>query len=91
MLTFEDCLAFCKLTEEEIDAIAEHEHLPETVAMELGRYLIEGPGGELLIQHMIIDDIRAAQQRGDLAHAARLKQTLRRFIEEHIARRDERP
>ncbi len=29
MLTFDDCLALCELTEEEIDAIAEHEHLPE--------------------------------------------------------------
>ena len=43
MLTSEDCLAFCALSEEEIDAIAEHEHLGETVALELGSYLIEGP------------------------------------------------
>ena len=40
MITFDDCLAFCELTEDEIDAIAEHEHLPETVALEMGSYLI---------------------------------------------------
>ena len=81
MLTFEDCLALCELTEDEIDAIAEHERISETVALELGSYLIHGPDGQLLIQHMIVDDIQAARRRGDLAHAAHLKQTLRRFIE----------
>jgi hypothetical protein len=86
MLTFEDCLALCELTEDEIDAIAEHEQVSETVALELGSYLIHGPDGQLLIQHMIVDDIQAARRRGDLAHAAHLKQTLRRFIEEHCAR-----
>jgi hypothetical protein len=83
MLTFEDCLAFCALTEEEIEAIAEHEHVPEILAVELGSYLVEGPEGQVLIQRMIIDDIRAAQDRGHLGHAAQLKQTLRRFIEEY--------
>jgi hypothetical protein len=34
---------------------------------------------------MLIEDIRAAQQRGDLVHAAKLKRTLRHFIEQHIA------
>lgn len=86
MLTFEDCLALCELTEDEIDAIAEHEQISETVAVELGSYLIHGPDGQLLIQRMIIDDIQAARRRGDLAHAAHLKQTLRRFIEAHSAR-----
>ena len=86
MLTFEDCLALCELTEDEVDAIAEHEQLSETVAVELGSYLIHGPDGELLIQRMIVDDIQAARQRGDVARATHLKQTLRRFIEAHVQR-----
>jgi hypothetical protein len=86
MLTFEDCLALCELTEDEVDAIAEHEQISETVALELGSYLIHRPDGQLLIQHIIVDDILAARRRGDLAHAAHLKRTLRRFIEEHSAR-----
>lgn len=86
MLTFEDCLLLCELTEDEIDAIAEHENVSETVALEIGAYLVEGPDGQLMIQRMILDDIQAARRRGDLAHAARLKQTLRRFIETHSAR-----
>jgi hypothetical protein len=87
VLTFEDCLGFCELTEEEIRAIAEHEHLPEIVALELGNFLLRGPDGELLVSHMLIDDIRAAERRGDLVHAAQLKRALRHFLEEHFGRR----
>ena len=90
MLTFEDCLALCELTEDEVDAIAEHEQLSETVAVELGSYLIQGPDGQLLIQRMIVDDIQAARRRGDVARAAHLKQTLRRFIEAHSQHGDRR-
>jgi hypothetical protein len=32
MLTLEDCVAFCGLTEEEVLAVAEHEHMPEIAA-----------------------------------------------------------
>ena len=87
MITFNDCLALCELSEDEIAAIAEHEHLPDTVALEMGSYLVQGPDGDLRIQQIIVEDISAAQRRGDLAHAARLKQTLRRFIEKHPGRK----
>ena len=35
MITLEDCIAFCGLTEEEVLAIAEHEHVPEMAASAL--------------------------------------------------------
>jgi hypothetical protein len=85
VLTFEDCLGLCELSEEEIRAISEHEHIPEIIALELGNYLIRRPEGDLLVSHMFIDDIRAAEGRGDLIHAAQLKKALRHFIEEHLA------
>ena len=87
MLTFEDCLGLCELNEEEVRSIAEHEHVPQIVALELGNYLMRGPDGELLVSHMFIEDIRAAELRGDPVHAAQLKRTLRHFIEEHFAQR----
>jgi hypothetical protein len=87
VLTFEDCLALCDLSEEEVRAVAEHEHLPAIVALELGGCLIESPDGELLVSHMVIEDIRAAERRGDLLRAAQLKHTLRHFIEQHLAAR----
>ena len=38
MITLEDCIAFCDLTEEEVLAIAEHEHVPEIAATALAQY-----------------------------------------------------
>ena len=83
MLTFEDCLDFADLTGEEVDAIAEHEHVPEMVALELGRYLCETPEGERRISRMILDDIEGARKKGDLAAAARLRLVLRDFLMTH--------
>jgi hypothetical protein len=85
MLTFEDCLALCELSEAEVAAIAEHEHLPQLPAVELAAYLIQGPDGQVLVQRMLVEDIQAAQGRGDLVHAATLKRTLRQFIDQHRA------
>ena len=87
MLTIEDCVGLCGLTDEEVQAIALHEHLPDIVALELGSCLIRGPGGELMVSHMVIDDIRDAERRGDLVRAALLKTTLRHFIAGHLAHR----
>ena len=83
MITIEDCLALSDLTEGEIDAIAEHEHLPEIVAAELGNYLAHLPGGLQNIRSMIRDDIAAARLRGDQRHAHRLSLVLMHFCREH--------
>lgn len=83
MLTIEDCLGLCRLTEDEVAAIAEHEHLPAILALEMGDYLCETAAGEVRIKRMIVDDIDAARRRGDLAHAANLKRTLQHFLDHH--------
>ena len=56
MLTLEDCIALSGLTREEIDAIAEHEHLPEIIAMEMGAYLLQLPEGGKAIKGIIRDE-----------------------------------
>ena len=83
MLTIKDCLDFCALTEDEVLAIAEHENLPEVVAVELGNALAQTAAGERRVEEMIVDDIVAAQRAGNLRHAATLKVVLQRFIEKH--------
>lgn len=83
VLTLEDCLALCGLTEEEVLAIAEHEHVPEVAAAELGNYLARTSDGELAIKAMIRDDLAAARARGDVPHAAALKLVLRNFVLQH--------
>jgi hypothetical protein len=62
-----------------VDAIAEHEHVPSIVALEMGRYLLNGPNGERVLKRMILDDIEGARARGDSLHAACLKLILRDF------------
>lgn len=83
MLSYEDCLALSELEEDEIDAIAEHENLPEMTALELGNYLVHSPEGVPMIKKMIIDDIEHARARGDLKHAAKLRLVLKHFVETH--------
>ena len=83
MLTLEDCIAFSDLTKEEVDAIAEHECLPEILAAELGHYLVHSPDGAPRIKRIILDDIAAATACRDHRHAAKLKLVLRHFIETH--------
>jgi len=82
-LTMEDCIALSDLTEDEIEAIAEHEHLPMMAAVEMGWYLVQTKEGEKRIKRMIADDIAHAQERGDHQHAAKLKLVLKQFLEEH--------
>jgi hypothetical protein len=91
MLTFDDCVALCELTEDEIAAIAEHEHLPMIVAAELGNYLIQGPDGALRVKRIILDDMTAAARTGDRRHALTLKLVLRHFVERHPECRHRRP
>jgi len=83
MISLEDCIELCGLTEEEVLAIAQHEHLPEIVAAELGNYLVNSPEGELCIKGMIRDDIAQAASDSDRARALALKLVLRRFIVQH--------
>lgn len=83
MLDINDCIALCGLTEEEVAAIAEHEHVPDVVAAELGNYLIQTEDGVPKIRRMIIEDIDDARRHGNLAHVAVLKLTLKHFVETH--------
>lgn len=84
MISIEDCIALSGLTREEIDAIAEHEHLPEAAAAALAAWLVaKEEAGALEIRQMIRDDIRAALSAGNRAHAAELLAALRHFLSEH--------
>src|SRR5512147_294194 len=83
MLRLEDCIALCGLTEEEVLAIAEHEHIPEMAAAELAGYLTCDAQGESCIKSMIRDDIQSAGARGDAARVLALKLLLRNFVLKH--------
>jgi hypothetical protein len=89
MLTLEDCLALCELSEDEVLAIAQHERIPEIAAAELANYLMRRPDGELTIKAIIRDDIANAISRSDRLRTLALKTLLRNFVLQH-QRCDER-
>jgi hypothetical protein len=83
MITLEDCIAFCGLTEEEVLAIAEHEHLPEIASTALAMYLLSQERGREKVRDMIVDDIRQAQLRRDRKHVLTLLHVLHHFLRSH--------
>lgn len=83
MISREDCIALCGLDADEIDAIAEHEHLGDVQAAALAQYLLHAAHGPEKIRSMIVDDIRTALNEDRPAHAAQLLAVLRHFMTEH--------
>ena len=83
MITLEDSIGLCDLTEEEVLAIAEHEHLPEISATALAQYLLSQEHGSEKVRDMIVDDIRQGQQSSDKQHVLTLLHVLHRFLKTH--------
>jgi hypothetical protein len=83
MITLEDCIGLCGLTEEEVLAIAEHEHLPEIAATALAQYLMCNKHGSEQVRDMIVDDIRKAEASRNKAHTLTLLHVLHHFLKTH--------
>jgi len=83
VISLEDCIALCGLTEKEVLAIAEHEHVPEIAAAAIGRYLLKVPNCTQKIRDMMRDDIHDALSRGDKGQASELLMVLRHFVATH--------
>jgi hypothetical protein len=83
MISLVDCVALSGLSEEEIGAIAEHEHVSEAVACGLAQYLSQAKSGEGVIRDMIIDDLRAARARGNDDHVRELLHVLHHYLRTH--------
>ena len=85
MISLEDCIGLCGLTEVEVLALAEHEHVPEIVAAALAQHLLCQPDGCRKIGAMIADDVNWALARGDQQHAEELRTTLHQFVQTNPA------
>ncbi|MGF1658575.1 MAG: hypothetical protein ACFCUS_04050 [Rubrimonas sp.] len=83
MIALQDCLGLCQLTEAEIDAICEHEHIPELAAAALAEYLMHSAHGPAIVRDMIRDDIRAAIAEGDGRRARQLVAAFAEFLRAH--------
>jgi hypothetical protein len=83
MITLQDCIGLCGLTEEQVLAVAEHEHLPEVVATALAQYLLSSEHGSAVIRDMIVEDIRMAQRGDNKEHVLTLLHVLHHFLVTH--------
>jgi aryl-alcohol dehydrogenase-like predicted oxidoreductase len=84
MITLQDCVGLCGLTEEEVLAIAEHEHLPEIAATALAQYLLSQKHGSEKVRDMIVDDIRQTQlTSGSKEKVLMLLHVLHHFLKTH--------
>jgi hypothetical protein len=72
MLSIQDVLDYCDLDRGEIEAIAEHEHIPMAVAAELGENLLGTPEGVCQVHAMIIENMQKALAAGHYQHALEL-------------------
>jgi hypothetical protein len=87
MITLEGCVALCGLIEEEVLAIAEHEHLPPGGRV---RFLsCASRHGLEKVRDMIVDDIRAVQANGNRDQVVVLLHVLHHFLRMHPDARPE--
>lgn len=75
MLSIQDVLDYCDLDRGEISAVAEHEHIPLTVAAELGETLLASPEGVFRLHGMIVDNMQHAVETGQFEHVRELAGT----------------
>ena len=91
MLSFRDCLDLAEVTEEEIEAIVKHDHIPPIVALELGHQLLQTPEGREKLRSILADDVRAAQIRHRCGECERFSLTLSRYLDSHPSDDDRDP
>jgi hypothetical protein len=83
MITLEDIEDMTCLKRAEIEAIAEHENLPDLNAAALAEYTMHLHHGPQRVQQMICEDIRTALHKDDLGHARELYSVLHAFLADH--------
>ena len=83
MLTLAECIGMSDLTDDEIAVIAEHEHVPEIVAVELGNGLLQTPKGLFILKCYISDVLAQAKLAGKRDKVKRLDRLLSRFNAAH--------
>ncbi|MCL2525165.1 MAG: hypothetical protein FWF20_04395 [Betaproteobacteria bacterium] len=77
MLSLQDVIDYCDADNGEIEAIAEHEHVPMAVAAEIGSMLLCSPEGVCRLRAIIIENMQNAVAWGRYQHAKDLAKVYR--------------
>jgi len=83
MLSIHDCQGMCGLTEDELQVLADHEHLPLIVASELAATLLRTPRGTWQVRNCLLDELEKSVARKELDKAKRLERVISGFISAH--------
>lgn len=83
MLSMVDMLDYCNLDKGALEAIAEHEHVPLSVAVGLGDRLLSSEDGVCALHSMIMERMRHAVEHGRREHAKELATTYRHLQRTH--------
>jgi hypothetical protein len=83
MISFQDLIDYCDLDRGEIEAIAQHEHIPMTVAAELSEHLLCSPEGVCRLHSMIIDNMQQALEAGHYERVQDLAKTYEHLQRSH--------
>lgn len=83
MLSLQDVIDYCDLERGEIEAIAEHEHIPVTVAAEMSEQLLCSPEGVCRLHSMIIENMQHAIETGRYEHVHDLAITYQHLQRTH--------
>ncbi|MCE1238942.1 MAG: hypothetical protein LWW83_03320 [Azonexaceae bacterium] len=79
----QDLLDYCDLEHGEIEAIAEHEHIPMAVAAEMSEVLLCSPEGVCQLHAMIIENMQHALDAGHYERVRQLAQTYQHLQRRH--------
>lgn len=83
MLSLQECIDFSDLSKDEIEAIAEHEHVPQIIAAEIGSTLMQTASGVCLIKLYLLENLERARDLGQFEKARQLDSLYRRFVSAH--------
>lgn len=83
MLSQTDFIGCSNLYECEVEAIAEHEHVPLPVAVVIGENLLTSQEGILCLHKMVLEDIEHAIECHDSEKALKFAKTYKFVSEKH--------
>ena len=83
MLSMQDLIDYCDLDQAEIEAIAEHEHIPLAVAAEMSQVLLCSPEGVCQLHTMIVENMQHALDTGRFEHVKELADTYQHLQRTH--------
>ena len=83
MISIKDCLDYSDLTEEEIAVIAEHEHLPYAVAVQMACCLAQTEEGNAVLRCVLKDAVCDAERCGHAESLAAARRAWSQFTANH--------